>query len=985
MLKLQRISVLYVKTSRCNLKHIIFTLLNYFLFFIFCQAQPLIIEQYNRASGLPSDYVFDIFQDKQGYIWFATDNGVCRYDGQEYLRYSINDGLSANLVYNIYQDSKGIMWFATYEGGVSAFDGKIFRSYMPKDGQLNNTVMSVTEDRYGNMYFNGSYGLSIKQKNGWKNIKNENNIGAQNRMHTDERGNIMLSLHGKIQYLHVLSADSFRLEIISKEPTKAYDQYYTAGSRSYWVRSVNGLQSVQRIGNEIQRRTISHDWLAGLTVLPDSSVMACANLGGTLKKYDPKGHLVQIWQTDNVFAAITSDYEGNIWLGTFGRGAYKIASTRLKYQSPVNLRVPIQSIFEDKEHRLWIGTQRNFYVMSDTTVLFKNPKNDYFHVRAFAQNAEGNYYFGTLDRIVGKATYEQLKKDTILPNSSRSDGVSAMITLPNGHLAVGTYGGGLVIKDKEGKDSIIGRKQGLVSNMIENIVLDASGNIWALSNSDGLSRISPDGHVKSFNKNNNGLPSDNITALYQTTNGRIWIGTDKGLVVMDKSLKITSVPMQEWLSKDVKIVSIFEDDSRNLYCISAAGRLYKWESGIMKKAGSLPLLTSSTMSINRCYYQKRTNCLYLGTSEGLLMFDIKDFELSTIAPRVEIQRLTADETVYEYTGQVIELAYFQKNISITFAALSYTDESQVRYRYILHSGNQFSADTAYTRNRNIEFRALPHGEYSLQVEAISPDGVFSKEKALLTFIILPPFWATWWFRLLIFCILVIGITAIARYYSNRKLKKQLATLELQHRLQTERERISRDLHDSVGSQLTYIISSLDLSNRRPDDVIAPEEKRRLTSLAEFARQTMGNLREAIWILQKESTNLDDFSNKMQQFVQRQIETQPQLKAEFSFKIDSKKKLEPVQALHLFRIGQEAVNNVVKHAQATLVQVSLEIEGETLKLTVADNGKGLPENKRAEGYGLKNMQQRAKELNGQWTVKSNEPKGMILQVIVPISL
>jgi signal transduction histidine kinase len=962
------------------------TILIGFLFCAHTPAQSLVFKHYNRASGLPSDYIFDIFQDKQGFIWFATDNGVCRYDGKQYTRYTSNDGLGANLVYRIFQDSKGWLWFGTYEGGVSSYDGEKFTNYSLANGQRNFSVMAIGEDRFGNMYFSGDYGLTVKRKKSWLSLRNKVSVHGQSRMTATNNGDLLLAFEGKMQRLRAIAADSFRLESLPLDSgnISAYDQYYKAGHNKYWVRNVAGIRLLT-LDNQNNKRveTVSRDWVAGLAILHDSSIVVCGDLKGFIKKYDKKGKLLNTWQTEHTFSTIASDYEGNIWLGTFGKGVYKLQASHIDYQSQADYKEPIQALYEDSDKRLWVGTQKRFYALADTNIVCKSSNNDYFHVRAFAQNSQKQYYFGTLAQMFSSLSLTQMCQDKkLMANHLKVSGVSDMIAMPSDEIWISTYGEGIHVIDKNGKKRAIDRSKGLVSNMIEGLYACDEQCVWAMSRSEGVSRISEQGIVN-YNKRE-GLPSDNVSCVYVHKSGNVWIATDKGVVLLFPDGKMKLVPIVNEKLSDIKILYIFEDVRGRLFFLSDK-KLYALEGQTLRAAGSFLLLPNPEASVNKAYYQRQSNRLYLGTTEGLVAINMSAFSFNEIPPMAKIMQLKTHNQLY-INPQDLELSYTQQNISIKFAALSYTDESQNMYRYTLHSEDQEgeNKDSVYTQNNSIDLQGLAWGSYTFEVAAINPDGIVSAKPAVLHFVITPPFWATWWFRGTVASLLVLMIAMLARYLSNRKLKRQLAALELQHKLQNERERISRDLHDNVGSQLTYIISSLDLSKRRPNEAISVEEKQRLASLAQFARHTMGNLREAIWILQKDATTLQDFSSKLQRYVQQQIESQPQMHADFSFKVDGSQELSPVQALHLFRIGQEAINNAIKHANATQLSVVLELENTMLWLSISDNGEGISKEARSDSYGLQNMNKRAQEMNGRCAIKSKKPNGTVVEISVPMA-
>ena len=215
-----------------------------------------------------------------------------------------------------------------------------------------------------------------------------------------------------------------------------------------------------------------------------------------------------------------------------------------------------------------------------------------------------------------------------------------------------------------------------------------------------------------------------------------------------------------------------------------------------------------------------------------------------------------------------------------------------------------------------------------------------------------------------------------------KRKNIEAELKLQH----EKERISRDLHDSVGSQLTYIISQLDYTS-----VLSGENENlqaKIHNLSDNARELMQMLREIIWAIQKEELSLKDFSFKIKELLARYQGSFPE--TQFHFELsdlpESAVTLKPAQLLNLFRIIQEGVNNAIKHASAKNISVVLKLDAEGhLQMLIEDDGLGLPDKMLNDTqYGLKNMRIRTEEMQGVFNIFSSKDKGAQIKVTVGLS-
>lgn len=242
-------------------------------------------------------------------------------------------------------------------------------------------------------------------------------------------------------------------------------------------------------------------------------------------------------------------------------------------------------------------------------------------------------------------------------------------------------------------------------------------------------------------------------------------------------------------------------------------------------------------------------------------------------------------------------------------------------------------------------------------------------------------------------VLLMVIIAVVQYRNMRvkqrvnellgQQEEKLRTTQAQLRLQQEKERIARDLHDHVGAQLSVIASSLDhirLSQNLNGSATHLEE------IGNHARDAIGSLRETIWAINRENLPLGEFGIQVQQYINRQRQLLPngqvELKTTFS---DATQPLSSEQALNLFRIVQEAVGNAMCHARAETIVVNLRTDDtQTLQLAVTDNGVGFDQNTEHPGhYGLLNMQLRAERLGATWQVLSEIGRGTTLSLVMPL--
>jgi|GEM_PF-2136473 len=204
---------------------------------------------------------------------------------------------------------------------------------------------------------------------------------------------------------------------------------------------------------------------------------------------------------------------------------------------------------------------------------------------------------------------------------------------------------------------------------------------------------------------------------------------------------------------------------------------------------------------------------------------------------------------------------------------------------------------------------------------------------------------------------------------------KLAGAEARNKLQEERLRISRELHDNIGSQLTFINAAMqNMDGDRADpDAIAHTQL--------VTQNTIADLRRTVWLINQEEVDLDEFVIKLRDYVKPLQYNNPQFKIVVEY--GGNCTLQSFIATHLFRIIQEGLNNAVKYAQASLMNVTIAYSGNMLSVEIKDNGKGFDPKVVTEGYGLKNINARSHELNGQCTISSSASIGTTININVPV--
>jgi len=316
------------------------------------------------------------------------------------------------------------------------------------------------------------------------------------------------------------------------------------------------------------------------------------------------------------------------------------------------------------------------------------------------------------------------------------------------------------------------------------------------------------------------------------------------------------------------------------------------------------------------------------------------------------------------TTKEIKLSYRENVFSFTFAALNFVHPENNKYAYKLDG---FDKDWNYTdaSKRFANYTNLDAGEYIFMVKGSNNDGVWNETPTTLHLIITPPYWKTWWFRLLVILSLAGIIYALVRNRLNQILK-----------LQRIRNKIASDLHDDVGSTLSSISIFSELAKQQSKEVTPL-----LNQIGENARNMLDTMADIVWTINPENDNFEKIILRMRSFAYNLLGAK---NIAFEFDADesiSKLKLPMEVRKNLFLIFKEAANNMAKYSEASRALFSIKYSNHQIKFLIRDNGKGFDEATVAKGNGLKNMKRRAKEIGAQLLIESGIGDGTTIQLTI----
>ncbi|MER3470787.1 MAG: hypothetical protein C4330_05505 [Chitinophagaceae bacterium] len=370
------------------------------------------------------------------------------------------------------------------------------------------------------------------------------------------------------------------------------------------------------------------------------------------------------------------------------------------------------------------------------------------------------------------------------------------------------------------------------------------------------------------------------------------------------------------------------------------------------------------------FYKGASGTLYFGGIKGFNWFQNISIN-SNYKPQVALTDIYVNDKKVPKDSSFIQtktlhFPFKQNNISFQFAALDYSRPGANKIQYKLEGADE---NWTTTYNKSVRYPQLPPGDYVLRLKAANADGLWSEEEKFFI-VIEAPFWKRWWFFAILLVIATISVILITREIAQRRFRKQLQELEKQRAVELERNRLSKDMHDEIGSGLTHIalLSELMQTQNQTEE----ELKKNVGAISFFARKLVESMSEIIWVLNPQNDTLENLL----------AYTREQMHAFFEpftidFTIDFPSDVPTItlsneQRRNLFLVTKEALNNALKHSEADAITLRVIISDNQIAFAVTDNGKDFnPSQTKAVSNGLKNMKKRIDDIGGTFFIDNNE--------------
>jgi ligand-binding sensor domain-containing protein/signal transduction histidine kinase len=1015
-------------------------------------------EHISVEHGLSQCTVGAIYQDRRGFLWIGTSDGLNRYDGYGFKHYkndpSDTNSLSHNGVTTIAEDGLGRLWIGTAEGGLNRFDPQrdrfIRHQYDPNDPQSlsHNHVEIIFEDSFGVLWIGTrGGGLNAFDRKTEKFIRYRHEPGnpqslsqdAVNGIFEDKAKTLWIFTRGALNRFD-RRTKTFKPLIVATNLDESISAIYEDHSGQFWIGTLrSGLKIFDR---QTERFTQAY-------------------------RHDPRDSMTL---SDDRVSVICEDLTGALWIATqssvnrFDRATGKFLRFRHDPQNPNSLsRGVCTRMYCDRSGLLWIETDGSGLNKLDPrppkfTHLRHEPNNrnslSNDLPKAICEDRFGDLWIGNvwgkLDRFnrrTGKFSHYQDEPND--PRSLSSDGVYAIYEDKSGDLWIGAGNGGLNRFDRERENfanhrHAEGQRLGLTHDGVNAIGEDHEGYLWL--GGDSLRKYDKrTGKTKTFfhrADNPNSLSNNQITVIYADQKGTLWVGTVNGLnrfehatatfkrylhepanpnslghnyikTIFEDDAGQLWIGTQDGLNKldpttgvftryhekdglpNTFIYGILGDDHGNLWMSTNRG-LSKFNplTGRFRNYDLQDGLQSYEFNTGAYHRSKRTGEMFFGGINGINIFHPDSVKDDPYAPPIVITDFKKFDLPMKLKADIanldeIKLAYEENVFSFEFAVLDFTHPEKNQYAYMLAG---FDHDWVYCGTRRFaRYTNLDPGDYTFRVKGTNHDGVWNEQGASIKITIVPPFWMTWWFKVAATVVVLSAVAGAARYISARRYRRRLEALERQQAIENERKRISKDMHDEIGANLTKIAI---LSELMQNDFANAEKLRTyVQKISETAHATVDNISEIIWAINPQNNTLDNLSAYLRKCTADCFEMTP-----VRYRLDFPETVPgyPITAefrRHIFMVVKEAIHNIVKHAKATEMEMKLISNDHMLEILIQDDGRGFipetlngskaPTDRGGGGNGLRNMSKRMAEVGGQFEIQSQPQQGTKVRIFAKI--
>lgn len=992
-------------------------------------ARPLLFQHLSTANGFTDNSITALHQDRDGFLWVGTENGLNRYDGQHVWTWQHHEGTDASFVTGITQARDGRIYACYGEGAVAVFNshGMLEHVYhaLPQPihftcvYDLNDTTLlvggriiplSFMDKRSGRFTF-------------WNGTGPVHPALARTSL-PDSIGpwcHYLLPVDGQrfaIGFLHY-----FKQVMVDRNSGRILGRTFTEFPGDQTISSALVMDQ-RMIGAGWQHRLHLHALADGAgtdaaVAVPDEcTALADAGSGmlwaGTrsmgLLQVDPAtGQWHQFRHrpydlrslADDRVQALLVDRDGQLWVGT--RQGLDMAAPGRELYEAVPIRADDLPDLQDTRiialpgHPLMIGTTEGVYVRQagsfkhhpltcGTRRLKVNtvvPYGDQYLVGAeegiYTWNGKGDRADALGTGWTPRNASTSTKEDGNLPDLFQVRSILLDTLHGQPVVILGVLGYGMVIMDpakRELWDCAFRPDEpaSLGNNLVRMMVRASDGQTW-LATQGGLYRwtgrgLSDPNRFQAFRNDadEGALPGNDVLALLADAAGGVWAGLRNGRLVHWDGRSMRQIPCTDAACS--RIHALLHDGQGRIWCATHGGfNVYDPRNGSW---AHLPIPSATTSeTVPHAPAPMEDGTIAFASGNSLLLLDPASTPQVTPVPLPYLIGLQVDGKPgpTDLAAGALSLAVNQMILEVQLSALSLSMPGGLRFTLRLDGVDPGPRPT--NADGSLSYAGMPPGTHALWAQAISPDGRMSPPVLVATIIKAAPYWQRPWFYLLVALFAGAVAYAIARSRYRQRLE-----------VQAVRNRIADDLHDEVGSSLSSITLGSQLA-RQLSDGRNEQITEILTRIGEASSTSMRNISDIVWAIDPKNDQGRFLVKRMQRTADELLSSKG-VEVEYRTGRDLEElKLSMALRKELLLIFKEAAHNASKHSGATHVRISLESAGNRLTMGLSDNGRGFDTRLYRDGHGLGSMRRRSDALGARFTLRSSPGQGTSILVDVPL--
>ncbi|CAM4314895.1 Two component regulator propeller [Pedobacter westerhofensis] len=993
-------------------------------------------------KGLSHKKINCILQDKRGFMWFGTEDGLNRYDGRYFTVFhsepNRSSGLSGNIITDLFEDRSGVLWIATRDGGITRYDYRQapslqFKQYKhdihnPKSIPENG-INKIIEDRQGYLWLATSGNCSIrfnKKTEKFDPPLNEEGARSIRSFALDDHDILWVGREGrgllKVNTRTLAYREDMRYaDLYARLPHNSITAIFRDKTNTFWLGSwdnkvyrypaSNGLEP--GLKPEEPPAGIPADEMVSFAEDNDNQVwMAGRNTGVSVYNRSTQ-QVSQLRHRPFAEGTISNDHanvvyidrNGIVWVGTDnGLNKYNpLFSSFVQHWLPNENKknIVIYDFYKDDQQKLWIGTNEGIFTQEAGStdyqyrmVVYKNQK---LAVTKFFTDQDKTLYIGTdytlLKYHTASNTVEALPhtdEDPVMSKLFSSRIVSIVRDTIDRHpvLMVSPYGHYLAYYDLQDNKwisradqskNIIGRFD-IRDNLISKLYADKAGNTWMATYKAGLGswQQSKGLRIQYF--------SNDIKNKYSLSSNHVSDILDNGkgnfwISTYGGGLNYfnrNTGKMTHVNASGNLIEGIQADAGHNLWMI-CNGDIHKYEAASkIYSSYELPFLKSSE-GLRGYIYKDRQNTLYAAGVNYFITFN-----------PARVRRINHNPEVFFTDFKIFNKSFShwlnKKKIILNYSQNFFSIEfsapeytgDNVSYSYMLEG-----ADKSWIRigkHNAANYSNLAGGTYRFKVRASNWRGNELSNYKSIIIIITPPFWLTWWFPALI----IFLVSAIAYFFYQYRVNNLLEQ-------QAIRNDIAQDLHDQIGSTLSSISVYSEVARIYQGQEKASQLSNILETISGTANEMINDMADIVWAINPKNDNLNSIISRIENFARPLCKVKD---INFIFKHHSKSQENVATTWirkNLYLVLKEAVNNAIKHAECKNLEVDLKVINDMIEVQVKDDGIGFISDADFSadvtgslgGNGMNNIRLRAEEMKAKLFIDSKPGSGTVIRLQVRI--